>query len=569
MHRTGKVVPFAQNAAFFLRRGDLRMESGIPKDALSFYKKAIELTPSDCTPHLRLGIAYADSGCANLAIKELCEAIWRGCSDDPNLFFRLALLYMDAHEYEAAIICFREMADIAERLGDDCPEIGPVISDVLSRHLADEDTLQNSLSEDARKKIADHSMKAMEALDKGNIKKAIALFERAWALAPDSSEQASNLAMACYCDKQFTRALTVCNSALLRDRDNYMLRCILALIYHSTGDVESLNREADYLSELDGSDRFEHIKLGTTLFEVDRPEGALKHFKAVLETAPCDTEVLHMAAVCQYNLGNIDEAHNLWKRALFLDPKDPVFKYYKKLCERSTQDVYEPIVSCMRELPLAGMLRLSASISEMQGETEEQRRARPELEEAVEWAIRNDNWHIAALNVLITLDPERAEAELLTGLCDARIPQDVKQTYLAMLSLMGENGPFTAVIDVGLAKVSINVFNGLDELPINYRRVPEYFVENASERGNTDELIHEGVAIWQQFVSGVVDDPIVITDERVPAFAAALEYSAKRALGEKVTQAELIHAYGSTVSRFRTANNLIYDVVFSVLSEGE
>ena len=55
----------------------------------------------------------------------------------------------------------------------------------------------------------------------------------------------------------------------------------------------------------------------------------------------------------------------------------------------------------------------------------------------------------------------------------------------------------------------------------------------------------------------------MITDERVPAFAAALEYSAKRALGEKVTQSEMIEAYGATASRFRTANRLIYGIVFS------
>ncbi len=563
MIRTGNVVPFAQNADFFLRRGDARMESGVPEDALAFYKKAIELSPSEPSAHLRLGFAYADAGSEKLAIAELCEAMWRGSLDDPNLFFRLALLYMDGHEYDAAIICFREMTRIAEKLGDDCPEIGPVFSEALSRHLSEEESLQSYLSEESRKKIADQSLKAMEELDRGNIKKAIALFERAWALAPDSTEQASNLAMACYCDKQFSRALTVCNSALLRDRDNYMIRCILALIYYSMGDGAALSREADFLSAIPGSDRFERIKLGSTLFEVNRPESALKHFLAILEIAPCDTEVLHMAAVCHYNLGSIGEAQKLWERALYLDPKDPVFAYFIELCKRQALDVYEPIITCARELPLCEMLRLSASIADMQNETEEQRSTRSELEQAVEWALRSSNWHIAALNILLTLDPVRAQSELRTRLCDARIPPDVKQTYLGMLSLIGADGPFTAMMDCGVAEVTINVFNGLDQLPPNYRKVPELFVSKASERGNMEELIHQGVAIWRQFVAGIIEDPVMITDERVPAFAAALEYSAKRALGEKVTQSEMIEAYGATASRFRTANRLIYGIVFS------
>ncbi len=94
--------------------------------------------------------------------------------------------------------------------------------------------------------------------------------------------------------------------------------------------------------------------------------------------------------------------------------------------------------------------------------------------------------------------PRPAQSELRIRLCDARIPPDVKQTYLGMLSLIGADGPFTAMMDCGVAEVTINVFNGLDQLPPNYRKVPELFVSKASERGNMEELIHQGVAIWRQ-----------------------------------------------------------------------
>jgi len=563
MNKTDNVVPFIQNADFFLRRGDARMDSGAPMDALGFYKKAVELSPKDPLAHFRLGSAYADAGCEKLAVPELCESMWRGNADDPNLFFRLALLYMDSHEYDAAIVCFREMTRIAEKLGDDCPEIGPVVSDALAKHLSDEETLQSSLSDDARVKIADQSVKAMEELDNGNVKKAIALFERAWALAPDSSEQASNLAMACYCDKQFARALTVCNSALLRDRDNYMLRCILALIHHANGDESALNREVEFLGSIDGSDRFERIKLGSTLFEVDRPDIALGHFLAILKDAPCDTDALHMAAVCLYNLGRIKEAQKYWERALDLDPGDPIFNFYSALCRKPEALPRNTIASCARELPLDELIKYSTAIADMQNETEEQRRLRPEMHAAVEWALRSANWHIAALNLMLALDPARAERELKTRLCDARASSDSKQTYLGMLSLLGAEGPFTAMMDCGVAEVTVNVFNGLDRLPPNYRKVPELFVSSASERGGAETLVHQGVAIWREFVSGVLEDPVNITDVRVPAFAAALEYSARRVLNDRATQKELIRSYGTTQSRFRTANRLIYDVVFS------
>ncbi len=71
MIRTGNVVPFAQNADFFLRRGDARMESGVPEDALAFYKSH-RAFPTEPSAHLRLGFAYADAGSEKLAIAELC-----------------------------------------------------------------------------------------------------------------------------------------------------------------------------------------------------------------------------------------------------------------------------------------------------------------------------------------------------------------------------------------------------------------------------------------------------------------------------------------------------------------
>jgi hypothetical protein len=134
-------------------------------DALGFIKSGGTFA-KDPQAHFRLGAhtqtpAVKSSPCPNYA-----RTMWRGSADDPNLFFRLALLYMDSHEYDAAIVCFREMTRIAEKLGDDCPESGPWSAKRSPSTCPTKKPFKAPFRIDARVKIADQSVKAMEELDK-------------------------------------------------------------------------------------------------------------------------------------------------------------------------------------------------------------------------------------------------------------------------------------------------------------------------------------------------------------------------------------------------------------------
>lgn len=132
---------------------------------------------------------------------------------------------------------------------------------------------------------------------------------------------------------------------------------------------------------------------------------------------------------------------------------------------------------------------------------------------------------------------------------------------------MGVREAATIFMPAGVAEVKVSDFDEQDQLSVEYVKVPELFVEAMNEEGAQGEVIGTGVGIWQQFINAVFHDPVSISPEQVPAFAAALEYAAKKALGIPVTQKSAAEHFETTLGRFRRAEKLLYDHVVRPLEK--
>lgn len=559
------VIPFAQDAGFFERRGDLKLESGDTLEAMGFYRRAIQLDPSSPTLHTKLGAVYNALGANRQALSSFCHALRLGGADDPALYFHMGSLYMDFHHYDAAMACFRELSKLHSE--DDSIEVEFELDHGFSEALSayyDNDP-EKELAEETRLKMTQLSLEAMQKLGKGDNKSAIALFERVWALDPTSADQASNLAMALYCDGQYARSLTVCNSALISDRNTSRLHCIKALIYNATDEPALLKKEVEYLTGIAPADAFDAIKIGVTLFDVREPGAALTVFEKGLADHPYHTDLLHCAAVCLNNLGRVDEAIEKFDLGLQIDPVDPVLRHFHTLlkAKRDLGEAPTPITVCFRDLPVEMVIHYTTSLGKMQTMTRKEILEYPDWLDMVEWSLRRaDSWHIAALNVLATVDPGRAELELRSRLCDASVPPEIQKTYLGLLTVIQAEGPFLAFTPNGISEVSISVMDGLEMLPDEYKQVIMMFAEIMSERNEPETIVKMGVDIWHAFIAKVIDCPPEIKPEDVAAYCAALEYSAKQVTDVAITQKEVMERYSINRYRFNKANNMLYDKVF-------
>ena len=553
----GKVLPFAQNADFYARKGDERRERGALAEAAAFYRKAVELEPDDPDFRILLGCVYGEMGCGRLSNLLLASALWRGGREDALLYYHMGVNYFDYRLYDEAMACFQEMlgCDGVEELN-----VSPEISDFLEEESEDEEGGQ------LRSQCNQYTSDAVEALGRGEDEKAVALLEKAWALMPCSPEQACNLAMAYYCRKDFDRAMTVCNRAMLEDPGSLQLHCVLALLYRERGDEAAARREIDFLKQAPLSGIYEGLKVAVTLFDM----GALEEARAVLEKLraqrPYDVEVLQRLGICCYNLAEHEAAADCWKRARAIDPGDEVLRFYDEENKKalSGKKHRKKFSSCSYDLPMEETLVCLTALQTMQ--QEEHPSEREDWQRVMNWALRRqDQLRFAAASVLARENREEGEKIIRTMLCDCSAGLEDKHMLLMLLSSLDPDAGAVIFLQAGVADVQVSDFE--DRLPKEYVQIPELFVRKLTENEAEQEVVGTGIGMWQQFINATFDDPVNIRPDQVPAFAAALSYAAKRVLDLPVTQKEEIEAFATTVSRFRRAENLLYDMVVRPMIE--
>lgn len=401
VNKTGGIVlPFVQSADFFARKGDERREKGALAEAAAYYKKAIALEPDDPDFRILLGCIYGEMGCARLSNLLLSSALWRGGKEDALLYYRMGANYLEYRMYEEALACFHEMmkCDGLDKLQ---------VSDEVAAFLQEE--ADEESGSDIRNECNRYTAEAVEALGRGDNRAAIDLLEKAWALAPCSPEQACNLAMAYYCEKDYDRAITVCTRAMMEDPMSLQLHCVLALLGRARGDEMAVRKEVAFLDQAQLEGVYEALKVSTTLFDLGAVAETRRLLEKLLVMRPFDIEVLHRAGICCYNLGDFEAAAEYWARALAIDPADEVLRFHNEENERAL--ACEPhkkrFSTCAYELPVEETLIYVTALSSMQ--TEEEASLRPDWEKTLQWALRRqDQLRFAGVSVLSAENPKAA-----------------------------------------------------------------------------------------------------------------------------------------------------------------
>ncbi len=545
------IVPFRRDAGFYLRRARAREQEGACAAAASLYRQALELDPTDCAARVELGVLYAGMGCTELSTRQLCEALWRGAEDDPQLYFVLACNYVEDHLYDAALACFAEMIRCR---GEREFEIDRDLSEVFAEIIDGAERLDDR----SRSEIARCCAEAMEDLENDDKKNAIAKFERAWSLDPQSPEQASNLAMACYCDGQYARARSVCLRALAIDRGSLQIRCILALIAYEQKDTEELKRQVRFLTGSQPEFLSEAVKIAATLCDVHCYQAALDFLAARLEQQPFCIRLLSSAGVCAHNLAQFQAAAEYFDRAAQIDPKDPILRCLaaQNEAEQKGEKPFRAMVSGVAELPLEKVIEYSRALHDAQDLEGEELRRYPEIGELLRWALtRRDARRLAGLALLARAWPERAEVELRTLLCDCSTAEEDREVYLALLASLGCKGPFMALLEHGIAHITVNVLGGLEALSEEYRSVPEVFIKRSAEQGAPESQLKNGMEIWRKFVAAVVEKGEPAKKLNVPAYAAALSYLSGQQEGghHTLSQSRAAREYGVSLWHFKKA----------------
>ncbi|MHC4743672.1 MAG: tetratricopeptide repeat protein [Planctomycetota bacterium] len=268
-----------------LNLGNALIKDGATAEAMSHYKKAVEIHPAYTDAHYNLGIALAVQGKHEAAVKSYLEAL-RLQDDYVEVRLRLAESLTRVGRLDEAISHFEKLL---ESRGDDL--------EVLNNY-------------------------ALALVQKKRVAEAIKLYNRALAIDPESYEVLNNLGSALAEQRQFDLAIEHLQRAANLNpefvKTHYNLGSILIRAGRGDEAVECYEKAL----RLDPDDKIGHNALGQILAEQKKYGQAAVHFNRAIQLDSDFGRAYYNLGMLYANTGRTDEAIARFREVLRIYPND-------------------------------------------------------------------------------------------------------------------------------------------------------------------------------------------------------------------------------------------------------
>lgn len=564
--KDGQVVPFIQNADFFLRRGDALHDDGYLLKALGMYRRAAVMAAGDADAWLCLAQTYAEMGCYELSNRILFGMLWR-CEELPsNFYYYIGCNYIGLQNIDLALNFFRRYAQtVTDQETPEAREVMCLLDTVDQEYmpaiLSEGDAAQNSASV-----LAEQGRKLIE---NGQIDQAIDVLTHAHELLKDDRDIMRSLAWTYLSGKHYNEAQRFCEKLLKDNPLDISANCVLALVGKQNRDTVMTERSLEVLRKSQPANTDDAFRAAMTFGEVNCDADAKKFFEAVLKETPYHVDALHGAACNAFRLKEYEKAQTLWELLLALIPDNPIAQFYARIVKESTAN-NQP----RRGIPYAFQLPVDEILQRLRiierfrdlDQKDKKRAADARVWDALLWGLYHGDPDLQSLSMRLLCEIDEVKAETLLRdfvLCMGQ-SDELKRTAFEELKRMQANEPFIAMTEQGIVEVRVGVLQIPDSLPQNYQEVAQMLAASLLARGE-DACAQEALNLWQQFIQAVELSPPPLN--KPAAFAAATEYIAKKMLQQKVTQKTVCGVYNTSLSSMRRAQRVLEMLLEEVLFE--
>ena len=172
-----------------------------------------------------------------------------------------------------------------------------------------------------------HNNMGIALADRGNIKEAIARYQRALELNPRYAEAHYNLGTALAGQERVDEAITHYNKALEIYPSSARVHYNLGAALIQQGKLDEAIAHYRKAAQLDPNDADTHHNLGTALVQQGRIDEAIAHYRRTLELAPNDAEAYRNLGIVLVQQRRFDEAITHYQENLELD-HNPLETHY-------------------------------------------------------------------------------------------------------------------------------------------------------------------------------------------------------------------------------------------------
>lgn len=551
----GKIIPFRQETAFYMKRGAKQMEKNDLLSALCRYRQAYESDPSNVDSCLAVAELlyqmqrYEESNRLLLLYISMYEPA-------PECFFGIACNYFGMHEFDYA----SESLETYLRLDPDGTYAYDA-EDFLDM-LDDDDALAEAtgISDDEDFDTLTICTRAKHLLDAGETEIAVGLLKEHLHEVPAAWRAWNLLAVAQYCAGDRKGAKETTDIVLAEDPQNRAALCSRILLLHAEG------KEEEALALLDGmhSEREELPETLSSIAVLQLELGRLKAAKNTLAQlyaiAPYDTNVLHQMGYCARQMEAYEEAQKCYRKLLRIDPRDTVAHYYL-LALKNAQDGAQSrpaYWSLAYRVPLPEMLRRLNHVNRLFSLPEPELRKKWEQEQSfrdlLNWVltVQDEKTKRAILSFYFLMGDRRAEYELRSFLLRTDQPDGLKRETLGLLKRLNAKEPYMAYLGSQWVQGSVSVMLLPNDMPESYGNILRFLAERLTMNGQ-EQAAKFAMQVLKRYLEQFEGRYPRISVNQQSSFAAALELIGRQLDGQNVAEQELCQAYKVTPIRLKNA----------------
>ncbi|MBE5759417.1 MAG: tetratricopeptide repeat protein [Clostridiales bacterium] len=471
MSDKSRVLNFFQGAEFHYNKYEKAYETGKLPDALVSLRKAVELEPENTEYLMELCELYSDMECFDISnalifsLMQKTDAYSAECMyligynamglnniEDAKSFFNKYLHDFDDDEFLDEVNGYLDLMDQGELFDD----YGIDAAAAEKGEEIPEDVL----------KLADEGK---DALDGGDPERAITLLKDIAEEYPHIIYARNNLSLAYYIAGRYYEAYKE-NQKIVKDfPNNIHARCNGVIFANSLHNEELLKKALNEMQKLEANNIDELLKITLTYCELGMHEKANIAVSTLLEETPYDLRAMYIYAASLANLGKDEEAKNVFRDILKIDPDDLISAHYLRYLNSHEFGKREDI-SYIYALPRLEALNCFSYLNDCVTLPEEEQRERWNQDEKFRSILK---WILNTLGDTVT----KATAINLIGIYGGKIAEDIlrgfavkhnesdelKDCAIYRLIQMQAKPPFITYIDGRLREVDVPNYYPFDE----------------------------------------------------------------------------------------------------------
>lgn len=306
------------NARAHNNLGNMLLKAGQPEEAITHYRKALEISPRFVNAHCNLATALLDQGKIEEAIAECQKAI----EIDPQCaraYGNLANILVRQNRLDEAMLQFRKAIRLDPTLVD--------LHNKWASALATQGKLDEAVARYRKAlEVNPNSVEALNSLadllaKQGKTEEVVALCRKALKLNPDLAEAHSNLAGALLKQGNFEEAILLCQQALELDPQLAEAHSNLGSALFKQGNVDAAILQCRQALEIKPQFADAHNNLANALVRQGKSDEALTHYTKALEIDPRSADAHYNLANLLNRLDKLDGAVEHYRKALEIDPR--------------------------------------------------------------------------------------------------------------------------------------------------------------------------------------------------------------------------------------------------------